>query len=302
MTRLGFVAGAAIYHAVQFSKMFNGLNEEFKHLDPYGGGPPMARIEGATVVKVFDENRQHAENLSKFANVPVVANSLEEMLEGVDAIYIGDDLTLQQYKYARPFVERGIPTFIDKPLADNVASARELIDLARDRKCLLMSSSALKYPKEFLPVTTGEVEVGEVVMACTMGPADLSLGRPFLFYGMHAVTLGHCLINSRPVAVFDVGERGRTVVQVKYMNGAQLTVMCPHGVPVGFQGLIQGTKGSFFARVADGAYFYSTMLEDFLAMVEKGEQTFDILQALEVIQICCAQEESARTGRPVRLG
>ncbi|MBI3919796.1 MAG: Gfo/Idh/MocA family oxidoreductase, partial [Armatimonadetes bacterium] len=239
---------------------------------------------------------------SRFAKVPEVADKLEDMFDGLDAIYIGDDLSLVQYKYARPFIERGIPTFIDKPFADSVASARELVDLARARKCLLMSSSALKYTKEFEEVRSGAKDIGEVVMACTMGPADLHFGRPFLFYGMHSVTLGHCLINSRPVEVFDVGERGRTAVQVKYMNGAQLTVLCPHGVPVGFQGLVQGTKGSHFGTVTDGAHFYSTMLKDFLAMVEKGEQTFDLLQAVEVIQICCAQEESVRTGKPVRLG
>ena len=44
------------------------------------------------------------------------------------------------------------------------------------------------------------------------------------------------------------------------------------------------------------------MLKDFMAMVAQGEQTFDLLKALEVFQICCAQEESVRTGRPVRLG
>ena len=37
-------------------------------------------------------------------------------------------------------------------------------------------------------------------------------------------------------------------------------------------------------------------------MVEKGELTSDPLQAVEVIQIFCASEESVRTGRPVRLG
>jgi predicted dehydrogenase len=302
MIKLGFVAGTGIYHAVQFAKMFNGLNEAYRHLDPCGGNPPLARIEGARVVRVFDENRQAAENLAKFANVPEVANTLEEMFDGLDAIYIGDDLSLQQYRYARPFLERGIPTFLDKPLADNVASARELVDLARDRQCLFMSSSALKYTREFEPLRSGEKDVGDIVMACTLGPADLRYHRPFLFYGMHAVTLGHCLINSRPVEVVDVGERGRTVVGIKYLNGSHLTVMCPHGVPVGFQGLVQGTKGSFYAQVTDGAYFYSTMLRDFLAMVEQGRQTFDLLQALEVIQICCAQEESVRTGKPVRLG
>ncbi|MBI3944454.1 MAG: Gfo/Idh/MocA family oxidoreductase [Armatimonadetes bacterium] len=300
MIKLGFVAGAAIGHPVQFSKMFNGLNEEFKHLDPGGGKPPIARIEGATVVKVFDEDRRAAENLAKFANVPVVAGSIEEMYDGIDAVYIGDDCSLVQYRYAAPFIERGIPTLIDKPFSDNVEAARGLMRLARAKKCLLMSSSALKYAKEFEPVAKGEV--GDIAMACTMGPADLHIDRAFLFYGMHAVTLGHTLVNSRPIEVFDVGERGRTVVVVKYMNGAELTVMCPHGVPVGFQGVVQGTKGSFYAKVTDGAYYYSTMLKDFLAMVEAGKQTFDLLQALEVIQICCAQEESVRTGKPVRLG
>ncbi|MBM4082833.1 MAG: hypothetical protein FJ278_24210 [Planctomycetes bacterium] len=302
MIRLGFVAGAGIYHAVEFSKMFNGLNEEFKSLDPYGGRPPMARIEGAKVVKVFDEDRKAAENLSKFASVPEVANKLEDMYDDIDAVYIGDDLTLQQYKYARPFIERRIPTFIDKPMADNYEAARELADLAGFKKCLLMSSSALKYAKETEEIRNGKKDIGDIVMACTTGPADLRLARPFLFYGMHAVSLGHCHINKRAVEVVDVGERGRTVVRVKYIDGSILTVMCPHGVPVRFRGLFQGTKGFHFAEVTDAGFFYSTMLKDFVAMIEKGQQTFDLTQALEVIQICCAAEESVKTGRSVRLG
>jgi hypothetical protein len=139
-------------------------------------------------------------------------------------------------------------------------------------------------------------------MACTLGPADLNYGRAFLFYGMHAVTLGHCVIKSRPVEVYDVGQRGRSVVRIQYINGAILTVMCPHGVPVGFQGVFQGTKGNCYAKVTDSAHFYSTMLKDFLAMIEKGKQTFDLLEAVEVIQICCAAEESVKTRKPVRLG
>ena len=45
--KLGFVAGAGGYHSVQFAKMFNGMNEANKHLDPFGAGPPMATIDGA---------------------------------------------------------------------------------------------------------------------------------------------------------------------------------------------------------------------------------------------------------------
>ncbi len=52
MLKIGFVAGAAGYHSVQFAKMFNGMNESQKHLDPFGGDAPMATVEGAEVVKL----------------------------------------------------------------------------------------------------------------------------------------------------------------------------------------------------------------------------------------------------------
>ena len=302
MIKLGFVAGTAYPHSVWFAGMFNGVNGKHKHLNEWIVDPAMARIEGARVVRVFDEDRQAAENMAKFADVPEVAGSLEEMFEGLDAVFIGDDLTMRHHQYAPPFLDRGIPTFLDKPFGDNVAAARALIDRARVRNCLFTSTSALVYAREFAPIYSREKEVGEIAMVCTMGPADLMWERPFVFYGMHAVTVGHYIIDDRPVEVVDVGQRGRTVVRVRYLNGAHLTVMCPHGMPVHYHALVQGTKGPLYAEDDDYAYFYASMLKDFLAMVEKKEQTFDLLKALEVLQICCAHEESVRTGKAVRLG
>ena len=302
MLKLGFVAGTACPHAVWFAGMFNGVNAKHKDLNEWITDPPMATIEGAQIVRVFDEDRQAAENMHKFANVPEVADSLEEMFDGLDGIFIGDDFTVTHHQYAPPFLERRIPVFLDKPFAENVPTARGLVDLAQKNKCLFMCTSALLYARAFEPLYSRERDLGEIAMVCTMGPADLMWERPFMFYGMHAVALGHYIIDDRPVEVIDVGERGRTVVSVKYMKGAHLTVMCPHGVPVAYQAMVQGSKGSIQVVDDDVAYFYSAMLKDFLAMIEKGEQTFDLLQALEVLRICCAGEESVRTGKAVRLG
>jgi hypothetical protein len=58
------------------------------------------------------------------------------------------------------------------------------------------------------------------------------------------------------------------------MKGAQVSVMCPHGVPVSFEAMIQGTDGSFHGIANDPAAFYSNMLKDFVNMVEVGEQNF----------------------------
>ena len=108
----------------------------------------MATIEGAKVVRVYDEYRSGAELLSKLCDVPQVADSLEEMFEGLDAIVICDDLKFTHYRFVRPFLQRGIPVLLDKllldkPFPDNVERARDLIDCARDHESLLMTSSAL---------------------------------------------------------------------------------------------------------------------------------------------------------------
>ena len=305
MLKLGFVAGTGCPHGVWFAEMINGLNEKHKDLNEWISDPPMATVEGAQIVRVFDEDREAAENMAKFANVPEVADKLEDMFDGLDAVFIGDDFTMTHYKYAPSFLERRIPTFLDKPLADTVPAARALVDLANKHKCLFTSPSALLYARNFEPYYRREYReehLGEIAMVCSMGPADLMWERPFMFYGMHSVVLGHYIIDDRPVEVIDVGERGRTVVCVKYMKGAQLTVMCPHGVPVPYQAMVQGSKASVHVQDDDVGYFYSNMLQDFVSMVEKGEQTFDLLQALEVLQIGCAAEESVRTGGAVRLG
>tara|TARA_B100001094_G_scaffold191641_1_gene185526 strand:- start:656 stop:895 length:240 start_codon:yes stop_codon:yes gene_type:complete len=79
------------------------MNESPKHLDPFGGNAPMASIEDTEVTKVFDENRSNAELLADLCNISKVGVNIEEMYEGLDAVFIGDNLNLTQYQFVRPF-------------------------------------------------------------------------------------------------------------------------------------------------------------------------------------------------------
>lgn len=137
-------------------------------------------VPGFEITRLWDANRKAAEVASKvFFGKPLVCESIDEVSDGVDLVFVancngdgGDSLML-----ATPGLEKGIPTFVDKPLADNAANARRLIDLAAKRKTPLLSLSILQTN----PATTrfkrrldevGRVEFGTVTCASTH-PAGL---------------------------------------------------------------------------------------------------------------------------------
>jgi hypothetical protein len=98
------------------------------------------------IVACYDYDIERARQFSAtFLGRPRACESLEEMAEGVDVAFIsdcdgggGDHLQL-----AAPFLERGIPTFVDKPFASNLRDARAIVDLAVKHQVPLYNSSIL---------------------------------------------------------------------------------------------------------------------------------------------------------------
>ncbi len=85
----------------------------------------MPEVELACVV---DTNAAIAEAAAKKYNVP--ATSIAKAVELVDAAVIATP-TSAHIEAARPFVAAGKAVLIEKPIADSIAAAEELIDLAR---------------------------------------------------------------------------------------------------------------------------------------------------------------------------
>ncbi len=89
-------------------------------------------VSGFEIVKCYDYERERAERFSEtFSGRPRVCETVEEMTEGIDAVFIsdcdgggGDHLEL-----AMPFLTAGIPTFVDKPFASTLVDARAIVTL-----------------------------------------------------------------------------------------------------------------------------------------------------------------------------
>ena len=126
--------------------------------------------------------------MKKFG-VPLV-DKPEDMIGKVDGMLIEAVDGTVHLARAKPFLEKGIPCFVDKPFTCSTADAKKLIDLAATNKTLVFSSSSLRYAPEVVEYVA-DPKHGKVVGCVAYGPASLSplpeRNAGLYHYGIHGI-------------------------------------------------------------------------------------------------------------------
>ena len=89
-------------------------------------------IPGAKVTHVWCDNLSDAEKVAKAALIPNVVEKAEHVIGEVDAVLIATDKGEEHLERAKPFIDAGLPIFIDKPLTDNERHLKQFIEWKED--------------------------------------------------------------------------------------------------------------------------------------------------------------------------
>ncbi len=95
----------------------------------------LANLPGVELVAVADSRLEQAQNVANKLGTRAVADC-GQLLDRIDAVSIAVPTFLHR-EVAGMFLERGIPTLVEKPLASSLAEAEELVALARVSGALL---------------------------------------------------------------------------------------------------------------------------------------------------------------------
>ncbi|WP_335981033.1 Gfo/Idh/MocA family oxidoreductase [Streptomyces sp. CA2R106] len=111
-----------------------------------------------------------------------------DLLGLVDAVMVTDRDGALHRAHAVPFLEQGLPVFVDKPLACDIADAEAIIAAARAHDAPLTSYSALRALPDTDALAAETAAHGGAEVVAVSGPADPQgpYGGVF-FYGIHAV-------------------------------------------------------------------------------------------------------------------
>ena len=138
MFRIGVIGGECS-HAEYFAYYFNQKNEKGEYNFP-----------NYRVTAISGHYKKDNEIIAEKFNVEKVYDNPLDMLDKVDAIMITARDGKFHYEFVKPFLEKGIPAFIDKPITTDYEQAKELVKVAKDNNALLCGGTNLKYSKHVI--------------------------------------------------------------------------------------------------------------------------------------------------------
>lgn len=294
------------HHPFSWSAIINGRYDRglmASYADPVivrylGAQPPDALgIPGARVTHIWADQREHADRVAAAAMIPNIVDRPEGVIGEVDAVLIPTDIGGEHLERCRPFIEAGVPVFIDKPLTDNEEHlcAFEQWYLAGKP---FMSCSALRYSREYAELRENMDAIGELRLI------TVAMVKSWERYGIHALEGVYPFL--RPGGWKDVihaGDQDNHVVHLRHQDGVSVIVSVLPDLYGGMGHLcLYGTKSSASGRFQDSFTAFKAQLSAFVSYLRTGDRPFDFEQTLELMRMVIAAKVSLdEGGRRVEL-
>ncbi len=160
----------------------------------------LSGLAGYNLVAIVDKDLSRAQPLAEKYNTKAFAN-VEELPAAIDAVTIAVP-TVAHLEVAMPFIQRGIPVLVEKPLAPDTASARELLDASRKHGTTLH----VGHSERFNPVVQAMVRM-------EVSPRFIETHRisPFTFRSADIGVVFDMMIHDIDIILHLVKEREYTV-------------------------------------------------------------------------------------------
>ena len=143
------------------------------------------------VIGVYSHEREAAEKLNEQFGVPVMDN-YDDAVGKVDGVVITARHGDRHLMYAKPYIESGVPMFIDKPVTVKEEDAVELVELLKKNNIQVTGGSCLKYDPFVLALKRDREcnAMGKVLGGMVRAPynKENEYGG-FFFYSQHLVEM-----------------------------------------------------------------------------------------------------------------
>ncbi|MCC6683280.1 MAG: Gfo/Idh/MocA family oxidoreductase [Phycisphaeraceae bacterium] len=298
LAMLGMVEGNG--HPFSWSAIINGSYDKqvmadcgYPVIPQYLDAQPPENlgIAGMKVTHVWCDQPQDAEKVAAAAHIPNVVSRPEDVIGQVDAVVIATDDGHTHMQRVRPFIEAGLPAFIDKPLTDNRADLQQF-DVWHRAARPFLSTSCMHYAREFADLRSKLDQIGD------MRAITVMMCKSWERYGIHALEAAWTLLPpGECLWVTNTGDEQANVVHVRHSAGVDLVMFATHDL-FGSFGQVQaaGVKGLLATRFADTFFAFKEQLKAFAAFLRTGQSPVAWDQTRRQMAVIIAGLESRRRG------
>lgn len=231
-----------------------------------------------------DRNRK----LAELGSIPTVVDDSKELLGSVDALIVTTRDGRLHREQAAPFLESGIPVWVDKPLACSVSEAKGILGSASAGGTQVVSYSPVRWVQDTDDLESAAAEVGEPQAVTVTGPADPSSEYAgIFFYGIHIADVARRLAPG-PIGGPRVRRVAHTVIATYDTQGPAVTlefVEPESAARVPFRATVVGRHGIATRELRLGEGYVRPGIDAFLSMLATGNVPLTSDEMLDPISV-----------------
>ncbi|MBI2422161.1 MAG: Gfo/Idh/MocA family oxidoreductase [Candidatus Hydrogenedentes bacterium] len=275
----------------------NSHAEAFASLANLESGKDGLRVPGLRVTHICGDDPAITGQKAKDCQIANIVEKHTDMIGQVDGILNVRRHGGRHLEDALPFLEAGVPVFIDKPLACSVQDAETLINAAQKSGVGFTSFSTLPFESTYQAFLAEVKEkAGAIAAGSVSGPCELnSEYGGIYFYGIHSVDL---LLETFGLACESVSaaeKNGHVHATCLFKNGPLVSLQLMHDTAGGWHVNVFGEKAHLQHKAVVKTHYFDglTIIKETLT-TGKWPRTPEAL--LRPIQVLDALDRSLKSG------
>jgi len=278
-------------HPYSWAAIFNGYEETEMAKCPFPAIPrylsehrfPAEAIANARVTHVWTQDGSISRQVAAASRIEHVVSDPGEMLGMVDAMLLARDDAERHAELAGPFLDAGLPIYIDKPLATSVATARRLFSRQVSQN-QLFTCSALRFAEELRLDDAARAATGPIRQVIGSSPKRWSR------YAVHAIEPALALIgDAGALRSHDARSAdGAARLQVEWESGVRAEFTTLGSVEAPIQLKVVGELGERTLVFEDSFTAFKAALERFVAVARNEAAPIpehEVLRVVELIEL-----------------
>jgi predicted dehydrogenase len=297
MLKIGLL-GSDSSHAERFSELLNRPDH-----------PNYIANADAKIVAIWGEDAARTRQAATLGQIATIVDAPGDLMGQVDAVFCITRHGGKHLNLVRPYLEAGVPVFVDKPLATEPTDARAIVELAQQRGTPFTSFSTVRFSADTQDFLAKSQTLGGVRAGVYTGPA--SRRNPYggvIFYAIHSIELmlmvqgtGVAWVQALEAPAVDAEDNGNMTAVCAWPDGATATLELTVDAHYGFRALAVGKDGFHCADI-DISDCYREGMQRILPCL-RGERDggVPVAQMIEAVQVGKAIDRSLDENRRVYL-
>ncbi|MHB9106432.1 MAG: Gfo/Idh/MocA family protein [Armatimonadota bacterium] len=258
-------------------------------------------IPDMAVTHIWGETKAFAQAAAEKGQIPTIVRDPLQMLGEIDCLMVDHRHGKFHLAAAAPFVDAGIPCFIDKPFCTSVKEGKWFLARRREKAVAVTTFSAISQQSCVAGIKEEIAKLGKLRVAQIFGPGDWKgkYGGIF-FYGIHCVDLMTELFGPG-VETVGAATNGKTCSLIcRYPDELNVLITTHAAGPGGWVLTVTGEHGTWHTPVSMDENGYLPGTRRFVEMFRTGIEPYDDARMLAPISVLEAAAASIKLKKRVK--